>query len=439
MYASFALIMPIFTTGFGLSPVLVGWALMFPRLLDAVADPIIGHLSDDTHTKWGRRKPFLFVTSITGALLIVSLWWLPRDASQTFQFIFLVSISTLLFLSWGTFSMNHMALGYELSDDYHLRTKVMAVRTFYHASAAMAGGWLYWLAQRPYFGNEITGIRVLAIGLAIMTIGAAFTTIFCCEERFKNANRRHVNLFQAIKATLQIRAYVVLIIMRIVSTLGASLYGAVGFYITAYYICQNDKSLASSLSGISGMVGFVITGVMMFAATKVSRIVGKRKGIIWGAAIGFGSSITLPFFVLPGQPYIYLAHGLFFSILGGAFGVFSSAVMPDICDIDELKSGERREGLFSAVNSFINKVEHSLVALLGGYLVTFAGFDAHKAAQKIQQAPEVLDNMRYLGFTALIFFAGISLILAFYFPITESIMADVRAKLDERRKAHPIS
>ncbi len=436
LFVSFnALILPIFTTAFGLSPVLVGWALMLPRITDALVDPILGHLSDDTHTRWGRRRPYLFGASILGAIVVMALWWASPAWPQGRQFAYLLTCSILLYFCYGVFSMTHVAFGYELSDDYHLRTKVVAIRGFYFSIAALAGGWLYWLALRPVFGGEIAGIRWISAGIAAVILVAGLIPFFCCRERFQNANRRHVNLWKAIRATLRVRPFVIILLLRVAQTLGGSLFGAMAFYIGVYSVCGGNKSLFTSLSGINGMVGFAAAFTLMRVAPWLSRRLGKRRAIIWGYGAAFLGAMLMPFFMRPGHPYLLLTHMITFGLASAVLTMFMAAVMPDICDLDELESGERREGLFSAVMSFVSKIENSVCILLGGYLVAFSGFDTHVAQQMGQQPQAVLDKMRLLGFTPAIVFAGVTFAIACYFPITQKMMTDVRARLDARRAA----
>jgi GPH family glycoside/pentoside/hexuronide:cation symporter len=117
MYTQFANIGLVFTTGFNLDPKLVGIALFVPRLFDGLIDPAVGHLSDITHTKWGRRRPFLFITTILGAIVSVGIWWPSTSWPQWAQFTWLTIGATLLFSIWGTYVMAFNALGYELSDE----------------------------------------------------------------------------------------------------------------------------------------------------------------------------------------------------------------------------------------------------------------------------------------------------------------------------------
>ena len=97
--------MNIFTVGFGLKAAIVGWAMMLPRVFDALIDPMMGHFSDNLDTRWGRRKPFLVLGSILAALFVVLLWWGNRAWSETAQLVYLTVMGTLFYCSWGLYSM----------------------------------------------------------------------------------------------------------------------------------------------------------------------------------------------------------------------------------------------------------------------------------------------------------------------------------------------
>jgi GPH family glycoside/pentoside/hexuronide:cation symporter len=127
LITTFGLATNIFILGYGMSPILVSWVMTLPRFVDGLVDPFIGHLSDDTHTRWGRRKPFMVGGSILGALMLVAMWWVRRGWNPWVQFSYLLICTTLFYICWGIYAMAWSALGFELTDDYHERSRVQGV------------------------------------------------------------------------------------------------------------------------------------------------------------------------------------------------------------------------------------------------------------------------------------------------------------------------
>jgi GPH family glycoside/pentoside/hexuronide:cation symporter len=430
LYLMFANILAVFTTGFKMRPELVSWALVLPRVVDGVLDPILGHFSDNLRTRWGRRRPIIFVTAIAGAVVSTALWWPSREWNEYVMFAYLITCSTLLFSLWGTYSMSHTALGYELSDDYHVRTKVIAVRQMcFSVVASLIGGWVYWLALRPAFGDEITGMRWVSAGWAVIILMTGLTPVFTCTERLQHPRRAHVPLRQALSAVLRNKSMRLMVIFRICQTLGGALNGYMGFFITTYSVCGGDKSLATSLAGYAGWIGCGWTFLLMPFAKQISQKFGKRQAILLSVSVGALGAILLPFVQSPGHPYWILVYGFVLGPANVIGGLFLGAIVPDLCDMDELEHGERREGLISAVLQFINKAEISICVLVSGYLLASTGFNA-----KLDQQPqEVLDKMRLLAYTPMIFFSIVCVLIARKFPFTEELMADVRIRLNERK------
>ena len=466
MYSTFALIQVAFTTGYKLDPILVGWALALPRVFDAVVDPIVGHFSDNFHSRWGRRRPFILGAALLGAGLVMALWQNSPDWNKWVQFAYLAFIATMLFTMYGIFNLSHSALGYELSDDYGNRSKVLAIRSWWSTLASAGGSYTYivvlsmpvvldriaaavhyvlggatgfdhWLGNgvswlKPMVSDEVGAFRFISMFVAALIIIGGLIPFLTVKERFSRANRKHVNLWPAVRATLQSRTYVLIIFLRITQGLGGSLYGTMAIYIAIYYICQGNKPWYMSVIPPWGFwVGLVWATTMMFLAAPITRRLGKRTGIVGGFGMHFLWAIFLPFFVRPGELILFFVYGLIFMPFGSIRETMMNSIIPDICDIDELKHGERREGLFTAVQSFINKMEISLIALGSGYLLKYSGFDAHVTVQP----PEVLHKMRVLGFTPLIFFAGVTFVISWFIPVDQEYMKKVRAELDARRAA----
>jgi Na+/melibiose symporter-like transporter len=520
----------IFNLGFGMDPRIVGWALFFPRVIDAFLDPVVGHLSDITRTPWGRRRPFLFVCAILAAFLGIVLWRAGPDWKEFAQVAYLCVFVTLYFVVAMVFELTRNALSYELSDDYNIRSKIMAINVFWNALPQAFGAFTYlivlklakggtmdlaiphfeigrtlgiaiwlggavataaWLgflmlAERrlrtrcltagitlaalvvvplvaflamqgsrtflhsgsleflgysiytvrfPNLGSEVNGIRVVSMYIAgIIAFFGIVPTLFI-KERFQNYNQKHVKLWTALKAAVRNRPFLVVILLRMAQTLGPSMYrNIIGTYLLIYLVCGGDKEQYAGVMHIGGAyISLGFTLLIWPLAAPLTRLIGKR----WGLVLGFGttmlSAIITPFITRPGWIWVIFWTNVFWMPWTMMQDVFFESTKPDICDLDELESGERREGLYSAVYSFINKLEISAVFLLGGYLLHWAGFDTKAASQSVLPSPQIINNLRWCAFTPLIFFAVADFVIAFFNPITPKVMERVHAELEARR------
>ena len=423
--------MNIFTVGFGLQASIVGWAMMLPRVFDALIDPMMGHFSDNLHTRWGRRKPFLVVGSVLAALFVVLLWWGNREWSNTAQLIYLTALGTLFYCSWGLYSMAWNSLGYELTDDYNHRSRVAAIGGLFASGVLALNGWTYWFALRPFFGGEVYGIRWISSGVAVIAVGAAFYAALNCRERFAKANKEHTPIGPALKTTLKNRPFVILLGYKFCQILGERVFTGLLFYLGMYYVCKGDKNLATGITGLGGTIGSFLGFLVLPFIPLLSRTLGKRAGLTIPAGVAFVMALSMPVILTPTVPYLLLLPILLLMVLSIIANTMTNAILPDICDLDELDNGERREGLYTAVVAFVSKLEISLTVLIVGYLVDISGFNP-----KLPTQPDaVMSKMLWMAIIPTAFFTFCGLVLAMRFRMTEASMDVVRAQLDERRAA----
>jgi GPH family glycoside/pentoside/hexuronide:cation symporter len=453
------------TVTFGVDPRVLGWAQALPRLVTAIFDPFIGHASDITHTRWGRRRPWMVAAAVLGAFLSVAAWWISPGWPTWAQYLFLIPMFTLLFAVWDIYDMAHTAMGYELSDDYCQRSKVVAIRSLWFAVAAFGGGFFYLAAltlkngyDRPegtcsllglfnfylpqihipalFPGNEIASLRFLACLVGVIILIFGLIPVFAFKERFTEANRRRVSIWRAIPATFKNRPFVLLVLMQAMGILGSMTASLVGM-LMYYEVLGKDGNFqrTGTLGAMAGTLGLLIAIgggiVMLFLAAPLTRLVGKRVALMVSYGLTALASMVLPFFMVRGHPELILLQGLIFSLPHIIIGPLEGSVMPDICDLDELHSGERREALYMGVNGFINKILISLCILVGTYALAFAGCDTKLPTQP----EEVLTRMRWLAFAPPIVFSILAFVISCFYPLTGKFMAEVRLRLDERRAA----
>ena len=436
-----ALTLPIYNVGLGVNAIWIGWALALPRLLDAMTDPLMGHLSDNARTRWGRRRPFIFIGAIMTGLLAILLWnpWLQLPKSGLFLWYFIGSI--FYYLAYTIYAVPFSALGIELTSDYDERTRVQAWRMFFFLVGGIAGPWFYKLcfvfggdAVEGGVAPEVLGARWVGVLVGAIIILSGICPALFCRERFQTTNsvastQPKISFFRALGSSLQNRSFCILLAGSLIIWMGLFLTGPFLIYINLYYTADGLREYSAT---INGWVGTVISVVGMFFgipfSTWLATRIGKRHAIMAGLTVSAASYISQWWTITPAMPYLQLVSMFVLGISLSCCWLLIPSMVADVCDEDELKSGMRREGLYSAVSAFSQKAAIGLATLLSGYLLNATGYIPGPT-----QTPETIWLMRifYVGVQA----SGLLLgALAFFFyPLTHERAEEVRRLIDQRK------
>lgn len=381
----------------GLSAFWLGVILIIPRLWDALSDPIIGHLSDNTRTRWGRRRPYLLIGGILVAVFFVVMWWIPNgdmvrvwfpsDAGfQAFQLAYILLTLLLFFTSVNIFEIPHGALGMEMTTDYHERTRLFSAKSFVGNLFAMSTPWLFALANLPVFkgaGNEAEGMRYVSLMIAGLLIPLSFWWSFKLREPafVKAARHEKTPFWQDMKRTARNRNFIMLTLTIFTLAMGFNFVQLLGSYIPIFYVFGGDKVAGAYLLGINGTI-WAITGLLaVFPLNWISPRMGKRNTL--ALAISLMALAQLSKIVCYNRQYPYLiiiptmllsAGMLFFFTLG-------SSMVGDICDEDELKTGYRAEGSYYSIFWWLIKMGTALASLVAGALIVLTAFDQTQVTQ----------------------------------------------------------
>ena len=164
----------VLNLGLGMNPALVGLLGALPRLTDAITDPVMGYLSDNTETRWGRRRPYIFIGAICVGIVYALLWQLPDGKSESFYFWYFLIGSFAFYLAYTVFATPWVALGYELTPDYHERTRLMGVQNFIGQTAYVIAPWfLLFMQNERFFDDMVDGAAGLAILVALVATGVS--------------------------------------------------------------------------------------------------------------------------------------------------------------------------------------------------------------------------------------------------------------------------
>jgi len=376
----------------GLSAFWLGFILIIPRLWDAISDPIIGHLSDNTRTRWGRRRPFLLFGGILVAVTFVVMWWIPKgemvqtwfptDASyHAFQLVYILVTLLLFFTAVNIFEIPHGALGMEMTNDYHARTRLFSAKSFVGNLFAMSTPWLFAIASMEIFkgpgGNEADGMRYVSIMIAAILIPLSFWWFFKLKEPGfqKASSQEKTHFWKDMKLVVSNRNFVMLTLTVFTLAMGFNFVQLLGSYIPIFYVFGGDKVAGATMLGINGTV-WAVTGVLaVFPLNWISPKLGKRSTLIIAMVLMSLAQLSKIVCYNPNYPYLIIIPTVLLSAGMLFFFTLGSSMVGDICDEDELNTGKRSEGSYYAIFWWFIKMGTALASFVAGALIVFTMFD----------------------------------------------------------------
>ena len=371
----------VYVNHFKLSPVLAGLALGLPRIFDAITDPLIGNLSDNSKSRWGRRRPFMFVGVLGCVLLLPLLWTVPmaETASNPWYnnvpFLYIVVVGSLLALAYTFFVVPYTALGFELTPDYDERTRVVRWRMYIGLFGSLAAGWLFRLAADEYWPSLADGAFWVTVGVAVIVLVSGLIPVFGCKEDLAVEEQEPIKFFEAVRYTMTNRPFIILFISFTTIIIALFSSQSIAPLLLQHYVFGGDAIKLGNFQGALMTMGMVLSYVSILLIGWISMRTSKRTAMVTGLALAFvGTALTF-IAIDPRWPWmLFLATFIAYLGLQGCWLMVDSMIA-DVCDDDELRSGRRREGMFSAVKGFALKAAQGLTFGIGGYMATAAGYD----------------------------------------------------------------
>ena len=412
-----------------IAPAVMGVIFSISRIWDAVSDPIAGYLSDRTTFKFGRRRTWMLISFIPisfGFLAVFS----PPESMQGQSLDLWMMIAILSFYSAITLlNVPHMALGAELSEDYHERTRLFGVR---HIGFTL--GSILALVSMSFLISEENNpdgdVRQLAGSLAFYAIGAMSLMIFFAVSKLKEnpefQNRVNKNPFKAFRDVWINPHAKILIIVLFIENLGGAVIGVLTLYVTQYIV------------EAPAWAPLIIFAYMLPSALSVplwiplSRRFGKIRLWVFSLAftgISFGGIFIIPFLDSITDRLIVMFIGAALGgMAAGCGGAIGPSVKGDVIDYDEYLTGERKEGSYFAALNFVFKSATGIMLLVTGFVLQFSGF--------IPNQPQTMEVKIALislyGLVPLVFYSLGAYLLYKKFKFGEKEHAAIKQQIQER-------
>ncbi len=437
----------VLNLGLGMNPALVGLLGAIPRLTDAVTDPMMGYLSDNTRSRWGRRRPYIFAGALAVGLIYIVLWQLPAGRSESFYFWYFLTGSFLFYLAYTVFATPWVALGYELTPDFHERTRLMGVQNFIGQLAYVVSPWFLWImTNQAWFSDQIEGAAGLAILIGVAAAGLGILPAIFLRERFVDTKVLEEgavppgrtlagelrSFAKGMKATVSSKSFLKLCLATFLVFNGFILVSSFQFYVIIYYVFGGDQARGAEFAGYAGTLGAISTFAVIAFVTWLGTKVGKRRAFFVSTGVSmFGYAIKW-FCFNPEYPWLVLVPAPFLAFgLGGLFTLMGSMIA-DVVDEDELTSFERREGMFGSIYWWVVKLGMAAALAGGGVLLNLTGFDVALGGD---QAARTLTLMRAFDAFIPVLTSAVAIWAVWAYPITEQTAHDIRMRLEARRGA----
>lgn len=431
-------------TAFGMDPFLAGLLGGLPRFFDAITDPIMGYISDNTKSRFGRRKPYIFVGAILSGVLFAVLWQLNPENSQMYNFWYFLIFSLIYLLGNTMFSTPLIGLGYEMTSDYNERTRLMGFSQTFGQVAWMIVPWFWVIIANPdLFETQAIGVRKLSVivGIACMLLGL-MPALFCKEVDQANLKNRDdltiKNIAKNFKSLLKNMA-LIFKNMSFVRLCGATflvfngfqMVASFSYFIIVFYMFRGDYGAAATWPAWFSTISALCTAFLIIPLiTKMANKWGKRNAFIISTAISIVGYMLKWWGFNPENPWLmFMPLPLMVFGIGGLFTLMMS-MTADVCDLDELNNGmPRKEGTFGAIYWWMVKLGQGLALVLGGLALKLVGFDQNEAVQ----TAETLTRLRLADIIVPAFTAALAILVMWKYDLTEEKAKEIKNELVKRR------
>ncbi|HEY1409953.1 MAG TPA: MFS transporter [Promineifilum sp.] len=419
----------------GLNAGLAGGIWLVGRLWDAINDPLVGSISDRLHSRWGRRRPFLLVGSIPFAFVFFLMFVVPPFESTTALVLYYSVIFLLYDTLYTVVNVPYLALVPEMARDYDERSSLTGWRTaFSFLAQLVTAGAFKLLAEHvfaPWFGNGPEAIRAgytLAAALWSLSMALPFILLaLTIREPEQEPVSSPIRLLANFREVFRNRPFrLAALIYLLCFTTGDIILLVFVRYLIDYVQVS---------PGTDNLVLATVLGASLLSIPIVLALIRRTdKRTAYLISIGFMVAVLVAAAFLPpgGSSFIY-AGAVMAGIGFAAMSIIPWAIVADVIEVDELNTGERREGLYTGYLVFLRKFATGMLVFGVGQFLSATGYVSSTTGSLfIEQPQTALNAMRFLVTVVPAIALSLSLWIAWRFPLDREAHEEIKRQIEER-------
>lgn len=407
----------------GLSPTLAGTVLLLGRVWDAINDPVIGWLSDRTQSRWGRRYPWLVLGAVPLGFFCFMQWIVPPLESETSLFIYYVLMAMGGYAAFSVIILPMVAIATELTPDYDERTSIMSVRSAANIIGSVVG---LILAQIIFVLVEDTRRQYMILGgvsglfivvaIAVCVVGTYGQYRPMLKQQPQTSS--HSVGFQ-LRRVFQNRSFRWVMGLYLCSWVGVQVTAAMLPYFVTDWMNLGEQHFTQMAIAVQGS-----SVAMLPFWLWVTKRTSKQIVYVAGAPLAL-MGVCLLGLVQPHQVGLMYAVGIIIGTGLSTFYLVPFAMLPDVIDEEELRTGERQEGMFISLMVFLQKVGVAIAIFLSGFMLDWAEqISADTRLLVIRLLASALPSLLILG----------GLYCVYRYPLTRKAHHRIRLQLERNRK-----